>query len=264
MRTKPVFTLTQKEDVNFYVERKASYAFYDADVWEIVLPISGKTELSAEGKKHILERGKIAFITPSIKRRLTLRTTGGEYISVRVKPAFVEKLFGEFDPQSYEIFKSLDIYFRPIDELHVSGVVDAVNDIHVAEEVYKNMYLKKLGYTLLIGLVPFRTYNGNGDVVSRALTAMSDAKNVSARLPEIASQVGCSEEYLVRCFKKAGLETPNTIFKRIKLRYAKSLLTTMKVSVQEVSTLIGFKSVGHFNKLYCNEYGVNPGVDKNR
>jgi 2-isopropylmalate synthase len=117
---------------------------------------------------------------------------------------------------------------------------------------------------LFLPLIPFRPYNSGGDVVQRALTVMNDARNVAMRLPDVAEKVGCSEEYLVRCFKKGGLDTPNTIFKRIKLRYAKSLLSSTKISVSEVATVIGFRSVGHFNKLYFSEYGVCPGVDKNR
>ena len=93
---------------------------------------------------------------------------------------------------------------------------------------------------------------------------MNDARNIALRLPDVAEKVGCSEEYLVRCFKKSGMDTPNTIFKGIKLRYAKSVLTSKKISVSEVSALIGFRSVGHFNKLYFSEFGVCPGADKTR
>ena len=69
---------------------------------------------------------------------------------------------------------------------------------------------------------------------------------------------------MTQAFKKGGYDTPNTIFKRIKLRYAKSVLTSMKISVSEVASMIGFRSVGHFNKLYFSEYGVCPGADKSR
>lgn len=262
MRTKPPVTLTQEENVAFYVERKVNYVFYDSDFWELIIPTAGTTEVSADGKRRYYQRGKMIVIAPVIKRRITLRGDDSEYISLRFKKDYLKALIDEFDLKSYELFSKIDTYEMPTDDMHVADVISAINSIHIATDEDKAMYLKKLSYTFVMNLVPFRVYNSAGDVTARALVVMNDARNVSLRLPDVAAQVGCSEEYLVRCFKKSGLATPNTIFKHIKLRYARSLLTTMKISVQEVSARVGFKSVGHFNKLYYVEFGVTPGEDK--
>ncbi|MBQ7164149.1 MAG: helix-turn-helix transcriptional regulator [Clostridia bacterium] len=264
MRTKPIVTLTQDQSVSFYVERKANFGFYDADFWEIVFPTKGVSELSAEGKKRLMEQGTITFIKPSLKRRITVRGEGSEYVSIRLKEDYIKGVFENFDGASFDAFKGLDMYITELTPAHASDILTAIEYVHVAVDEEKPVLLKKLAYSVFMPLIPFHIYNGAADVTHRALVVMNDPKNISFRLPDVAEKVGCSEEYLVRCFKKSGLETPNTIFKRIKLRYAKSLLTSMKISVSEVATQIGFRSVGHFNKLYNSEYGVCPGADKTR
>ncbi len=267
MRTKPMIKLTQEAKADIYVERKMNYAFYQADFWEIVLPsgsTGGAVEISVDGRKRTLLRGTLAFFAPDVKRRITVRGEGGEYHSIRLKSEVVKEVLDTFDKESYNAFSTLDVYVINIDELHISNILRGVQEVHIAEDADRETLLKKLCFTILLPLVPFRTYNEGKDITQRALAVMNDPRNVSFRLPDVADKVGCSEEYLVRCFKKSGLETPNTIFKRIKLRYAKSVLTTQKISVSEVATLIGFRSVGHFNKLYYTEYGVCPGTDKTR
>ncbi|MBQ9709547.1 MAG: helix-turn-helix transcriptional regulator [Clostridia bacterium] len=264
MRTKPVAVLKQKENISFYVERKPNFSFYDSDFWEVILPNSGTVETSCDGRKRIISRGMIAFFAPGVKRRITLRGEDGEYISVRVTPDMLKETFEYFDPVSYEVFSKLTFYVHEVSELHVQSIIESINSVHIAEEDVREALLKKLNYAIFLPLIPFRPYNGGVDVVQRALSVMNDARNIALRLPDVAEKVGCSEEYLVRCFKKSGMDTPNTIFKGIKLRYAKSVLTSKKISVSEVSALIGFRSVGHFNKLYFSEFGVCPGADKTR
>ena len=264
MRTKPIANLTQEEKVDFYVERKSNFGFYEADFWEVVLPVKGNTEISSDGRKRVVSRGMIAFIAPGVKRRVTLRGEDGEYVSIRIKTEEVKSVIEHFDVQSFNIFSTLDFFVKGIDELHVQDIIGAVGSVHISEDAFRSVLLKKLCYSVFLPLIPFKVYNGGGDVVQRALTVMNDAQNIYLRLPDVAEKVGCSEEYLVRCFKKGGYETPNTIFKRIKLRYAKSVLTSTKISVSEVASMIGFRSVGHFNKLYFSEYGVCPGADKSR
>lgn len=264
MRTKPVTVLKQKEDISFYLERKPNFSFYDADFWEVVLPNNSMVETSYDGRKRILTRGMIGFFAPGVKRRITLRGEEGEYISVRISPECLKQTLEYFDAASYEAFSNLTFYVHEISDMHSQDIVEAINSVHISEDGVREALLKKLCYTIILPLIPFRPYNGGTDVVQRALSVMNDARNIALRLPDVAEKVGCSEEYLVRCFKKSGMETPNTIFKGIKLRYAKSVLTSKKISVSEVSSLVGFRSVGHFNKLYFNEYGVCPGADKTR
>lgn len=264
MRTKTTLRVEQNENVSFYVERKANFSFIEADIREIVIPLSGSIEISCDSKRRVVEAGVIVFFAPNVRHRVTLRTDDGEYVTIRIKEDYVKEIFNVFDVESYDVFSEFGYIVKEITKVHLDDVNYALQSVHISEPQQRELLLKKLTYQIFMPLIPFKRYNGAMDVVQRALMVMNDAMNISLRLPEVAVKVGCSEEYLVRCFKKNGLETPNTIFKRIKLRYAKSVLTSSKISVAEVSTLIGFRSVGHFNKLYFSEYGVCPGADKTR
>ncbi|MBP5193758.1 MAG: helix-turn-helix transcriptional regulator [Clostridia bacterium] len=267
MRTKPIVTHCQTSDVTFYVERRESFAFYRAEYWEVILPVEGDIELSYEGKRSILKVGRLAALSPKITRRLTLKTDSAEnpyYLSVRISEACLKSVFDLVDPDSFEVFASQEVFRTDIDDLHRSDILSALEYVHIADDENREILLKKLVYSIFFRILPFKKYMAYQDVTHRAITVMNDPACISYRLPDVAEKVGCSEEYLVRCFKKSGMDTPNNIYKRIKLRYAKSVLTSSKISVTEVSNMIGFKSVGHFNKLYLSEYGVCPGADKIR
>lgn len=264
MRTRTTLNVNQSENVTFYVERKANFGFVEADIREIILPVSGSIEISCDGKRRVIENGSIAFFAPNVKHRATLRAEDGEYVIIRMKEDYVKSIFELFDAESYTAFTEFGFIVKEITKVHHDDITYALQSVHISESNMRGILLKKLAYQIFMPLIPFKRYNGAMDVVQRALAVMNDAANISLRLPDVALKVGCSEEYLVRCFKKNGKETPNTIFKRIKLRYAKSVLTSSKISVSEVSALIGFRSVGHFNKLYFSEYGVCPGADKTR
>jgi len=106
MRTKPIANLTQTENVDFYVERKSNFGFYEADFWEVVLPVEGNTEISSDGRKRVVTRGLIAFLAPGVKRRVTLRGEDGEYISIRIKTEAVKNVIEQFDSQSFTIFSA--------------------------------------------------------------------------------------------------------------------------------------------------------------
>lgn len=264
MRTKSFMTLTQTSELEFFVERRLNYTFYQANFREVIIPLVGSVEVSSEGKRTAYNRGSVIFIAPDVRRRVTLRNEADEFLCLRVLDTKIKEIMDAFDEKSFPHFEGTKIFPTKLTLSQVQIIADAVESIHASAEEDRQIAVKKLAYAVISAVLPIREFNVGEGITNRALAVMHDARNVAFRLPDVAEKVGCSEEYLVRCFKKSGLETPNTVFKRIKLRYAKSLLASKKISVSEVASIVGFRSVGHFNKLYSAEFGVCPGSDKNR
>ena len=264
MRIKPIVKMTQNEAITFYEETKPDFGFYSSDYYEMVLPLSGQVEVSYDNKKRVLDEESGIIFSPDVLRRVTVREDEGACLFIRYSAAICKNVFETLGSDTADRFLALPVYNFTVDAQYVNSIRVAIEHAHIASEECKELALKKLAYTAFLRFVPFHEYLAENDVTSRSLAAMNNPEYVGYRLPDIAQKIGCSEEYLVRCFKKSGLETPNTVFKRIKLRYAKSLLLNGTVSVSTVASIVGFRSVGHFNKLYSTEFGVCPGNDKTK
>ncbi len=262
MRIKPVVRLKQEEDFTFYLETRPDFGFYTSNYYEIVVPMGGTVEYSFDNKKRTLSKGTGIIFSPDVLRRVTVRGENGSCLFIRYDKSVCENVFKVLGSDTFQAFLSVPTYNFDVTEEFIQSVSRAIQLVHISEEENRVIAMKKLQFEVFSHFVPFFSFYAESDVTCRALAVMNDPQNISFRLPEVAEKVGCSEEYLVRCFKKSGLETPNTVFKRIKLRYAKSVLLNGRISVALVAAKVGFRSVGHFNKLYSAEFGVCPGSDK--
>ncbi len=92
----------------------------------------------------------------------------------------------------------------------------------------------------------------------------NQVENIGLKLYEVCAKYPCSVEYAIRRFKLEGLDTPNNVFKKIKLDYACLLLKTTNCKIMTVSEKIGFNNIGYFNKIFLSVYGVTPTDFRNK
>lgn len=96
-------------------------------------------------------------------------------------------------------------------------------------------------------------------IVRRAMAYIHEhyAEPFSRR--DMARQLGLSERYLTRCFRKEMSITPVEYLNRYRLKEAKAMLG-MGANVTETTLAVGFSSVSYFTRLFEKEVGVSPGV----
>lgn len=83
------------------------------------------------------------------------------------------------------------------------------------------------------------------------------AENVS--LDEMAAALGRGKTNLCVTFKKDTQSTIWNCLNLIRVRRAAELITYGDYSLQQVSTLCGFSSVSHFNRIFVKYVGITPG-----
>ncbi len=101
------------------------------------------------------------------------------------------------------------------------------------------------------------------DTVS-ALAVDMMRKNPDISVGEIARACGVSESGLYSIFKRTLECTPLDIRRRIIAERAVDLLVTTDLSVEEISTRLGFSSSSYFRKVLFREYGQTPTAIRNR
>lgn len=85
-------------------------------------------------------------------------------------------------------------------------------------------------------------------------------------ISELAKQVGYSDYYLTRKFKKEMGVPLTTYIRTQKIEYAKTLLITTSMNVQDISILLHFGSRSYFAGVFQSETGMSPSEyrEKNR
>lgn len=77
-------------------------------------------------------------------------------------------------------------------------------------------------------------------------------------VPELAEEVGVSQNYLARCFRgRYGATIPHFLLQR-RIDYAKELLRTTDIPVQVIAKRCGLGDPQYFNKQFRRLAGVSP------
>lgn len=78
-------------------------------------------------------------------------------------------------------------------------------------------------------------------------------------LEEIGREIGCSPFYLSRTFsREMGMTIPQCL-RTLRMRYAAELLRSSRFNVTEVALAVGYSSLSHFSKVFCQTVGSCPG-----
>ena len=77
-------------------------------------------------------------------------------------------------------------------------------------------------------------------------------------LEMIGQEVGCSPVYLSRIFsREVGLTIPQYL-RNLRMERAAELLRTGRYNVTEAATEVGYSSLSHFSKAFCETIGCCP------
>ena len=93
-------------------------------------------------------------------------------------------------------------------------------------------------------------------VVQKAVSAMR--ADPHARLDQIAQRCGISQTALYNAFKNVLGTTPNDMRQRILCEKAQELLSTTSLSVEDISSAVGFSSSSYFRKILYRHTGKTP------
>lgn len=83
-------------------------------------------------------------------------------------------------------------------------------------------------------------------------------QNPHARIEQVASYCGVSQTALYNAFRQQMGITPNTMRQKILCENARELLVTTGLSVEEISSRLGFSSSSYFRKVLFQHTGKTP------
>lgn len=77
-------------------------------------------------------------------------------------------------------------------------------------------------------------------------------------LAEVADYVGLNEKYFTNRFTKETGETFSSYVTALRMQKAKELLKTTSFKIYEISEMVGYRNVEHFNRVFKKINGVTP------
>ena len=95
-------------------------------------------------------------------------------------------------------------------------------------------------------------------VINTMITELNKSENFLFSTNQICQKLNYSQEYVIRLFKSANLDTPNKIFLKNKLNYACTYLKTSSLKIVDIAEMCGIYTVSYFNKAFKKEFGVSP------
>ena len=95
--------------------------------------------------------------------------------------------------------------------------------------------------------------------IVRAKRYMADHyEDCDLSLPKVAEHVGLNEKYFTNRFTKETGENFSSYLTALRMQKAKELLKTTTFKVYEISEMVGYHNVEHFNRMFKKLNGITP------
>lgn len=97
------------------------------------------------------------------------------------------------------------------------------------------------------------------DVIVKAKRYITEhCEDAELSLAEVAEHVGLNEKYFTNRFTKETGETFSSYVTALRMQKAKELLKTTTFKIYEISEMVGYRNVEHFNRVFKKLNGVTP------
>lgn len=104
-----------------------------------------------------------------------------------------------------------------------------------------------------------RLYVSETDVIIKAKRYMADHyEDAELSLSQVAEYVELNEKYFTNRFTKETGETFSSYLTALRMQKAKELLRTTSFKVYEISEMVGYHNVEHFNRVFKKMNKVTP------
>ena len=98
----------------------------------------------------------------------------------------------------------------------------------------------------------------NVDRIARVVQHMNRSYNSDLSLEAYADMCAMSKHHFLRVFKKAVGVTPLEYRNNIRMQHAADLIAEETMTIEQISSLLGFTSASYFSTAFKRKYGISP------
>jgi AraC family transcriptional regulator len=219
-------------------------------------------------RRFFKARGPITFFPSRQPISGRLKLESGVFVHVlflALNPVFVSRVAEglELDPDRIKLEEQ-----RRIADPTVHHIAMALRASVQSGAALDRMYGEALSTALAVHLlrqygaaVPGSKNQDDGlprEKLVRAVEYIQDQLDTDLTVSGIAQAVGMSSDHFTRQFKKSTGQTPYEYVVEARVRKAKELLTTGKLTISEAASHVGFADQSHLTRHFKRVFGLPP------
>lgn len=120
--------------------------------------------------------------------------------------------------------------------------------------------VSQMPYMHLMSMTQQDSENHDDPLVRRAQQWLHRHRHLPFRLTALADHLAVSERTVIRHFQQTLQATPANYAQQVKLDFAKRLLESTTLTLEQVAERIGYADPGSFRRLFKRHSGLSPAV----
>ncbi|AJH01927.1 hypothetical protein LF65_05410 [Clostridium beijerinckii] len=221
--------------------------------------LSGSGVIELNGQHHILDEGT-AFLTSIPSKHCYYFSENGEkweFIFITLIGNYAISEWTKIQEQFGAVmrFKRQEEIIKYLWEIYYAATNNKISD---------GYQTSAMGYEFIMKL--FRSLNcqsisikPNNSSVSSSIQFMKDNLHKELCLDDIANFVNMSKFHFNHTFTKAIGISPWNYLTKLRIEYSVKLLLSTKLTIEEISSMVGYPSSNYFNKVFRKYIGTSPG-----
>lgn len=258
----------QFNDINLYINTNYSHypAKHSHTFFEFAFIANGVVQNTDENTTVKLVKNDLVAIRPEYSHQLFLDGKNSYTLyNIEVKPEFIFNILSMLNGIAID-----ELLKAPLTHLHCSNG-EAAEIMQLFNQYQQQTNSKDKQFYLKLILIKYLTkitaslkshiIQANiqySEIINQMLKELNSIDNFSLSTKQIASNLGYSQEYIIRLFKQAQIDSPNKIFLKNKLTHSATLLTNSNMKILHIAELCGIYTLSYFNKSFKKEFGVSP------
>ena len=225
------------------------------DFYHLTFVLEGTFTYLADGKEYIVKENDALLLVPgTLRQRL--------YIPEKVRYVIINY------PADNQNSPKTNVFFKnginqPIRNFLKACPCDffemiTPNTTPSAENKKTTDILLNLFNCILIELFDSLQNPPKSEIIKKALEFINNNTERQLSLEDVCKSIHLSKSYTTRLFRKEMNMTVTDYINRQKLELSKSLLADNTLSLQEVSSRVGYNNYCYFSKIFKKQYGVSP------
>lgn len=160
------------------------------------------------------------------------------------------------------------VYTAPFNRQICDLFDDIIEQTLCKQPFYEKLCIYKMLYLLTLlersALQESHPHKESFERIARAVQHMNRQYDSNLRLEDYADLCSMSKYHFLRTFESIIGSTPMEYRNHIRLQHAADLLLEEKLTVEQISTLVGYSSASYFSSAFKKKYGLSPKQYQNK
>lgn len=251
------------KEINSYYNFSDYTTVHDHDYWEFFAVLQGSYKHTLNDVSSVINENTAFLLRPETdKHCLTNNEKPSSHFTIRIRKSIMQRCCGMLSPE---------IYTRLMKETPSSISLDKAqrNYILSLSSILNNEQNKSERRNLLTNLIVLniiQTVITQSNLImddkpkwlAELLVTLNLSENIGWTVEDIVANSNFSHTHLLRMFKQYMGMTLREYLTKLKMEKARNMLMHSKMSINQISEVLGYSDSPHFTRTFKRLYNMSP------